>query len=1141
MRKLLILFLSIAFYSGLAQDNEATQLSYRDIVANNTLSPARVANALTSIIKGKPNYMEASNTSGTNTYTATSTSSITSYTAGLGVTIHFVTGNTAAVTVNINSLGAKSVLTNSGVALASGDIPNDSYFDLVYNGTAFKIKGAISSGGGSGTVSDFTAGNLSPLFTTSVATSTTTPALTFSLTSQSQNFIFAGPTSGSGAPTFRALVAGDLPTLAYWPLSGSATFTGNVSLDGARNILIGQSTPVSSWIVTGVDVELASATQSFALSATGAKLNLGSDATGDFSYRNSSGFLVPRHIGSTGDVLTTVGGLPVWAPPATGGTVTSVTSANGDATVATTTTTPVITIVSAPKWSVSRTLSITGDLAYTSPSIDGSGNVTAAGTLATVNSNVGSFGSATQVSTFTVNGKGLITAASNVTITPAASSITGAAALTKTDDTNVTVTLGGSPTTALLSATSLTLGWTGQLSLTRGGTNANLTASNGGVFYSTSSAGAILSGTATANKMLLSGSSAAPTWSTSTIPTSSGTSGNLLTSDGTNWLSSAPTFWNTSGATSITTPTITGTPIFTSNANETIFNGAWTASANSQRHLYINPTITMRSTTNDNASGVYIAPNIIPKGTTQDAVGVIINPILNVKGGVATITTLSSNTTAGCTNGTTTNFTGYTYTNMDGTGATGSGAQFTVVIAANGVSTITMTTAGSGYRPGDRFVFSGSSFGGSGTVTTFVYTLDTALNSSAASLRIVHNNYYPANTVTSGLNKWIDFQQNVAGTLTSFAYLGYYNSGSSSTTVAFGDSFGEIFNVNAGVMNMTRGLTVNAALISAVSTTTKEITYNGTNSSSGSNLSALQSLVSQRFAVANQRFGAVYTANTVGTGVPATGSITNAGSGYTNGTFGATVMTGGSGSGLTASITVAGGVVTVVTLSANSAINYRVGDVLSASLAGGSGFQYTLATIDFNGGVNFTIRNSNTYTDNGGAATMKNLTVYDDRTVTQNGTAGTPYIATLEQNITVSSGTPNLYGILIRNAISNSGFGLGATNPSATLHVLGTIKLDGNVTLPTAGNKLTIKEGTNGSVGQTTLVAGTKAITISGVTTSTRAFPGFVAPGGTVTTTWKYKLVCTANTLTITAIDNSGAINTLDTSTLNYFIIEPAP
>ena len=40
-------------------------------------------------------------------------------------------------------------------------------------------------------------------------------------------------------------------------------------------------------------------------------------------------------------------------------------------------------------------------------------------------------------------------------------------ALTKTDDTNVTLTLGGSPSTALLQATSLTLGWTGTLADSR--------------------------------------------------------------------------------------------------------------------------------------------------------------------------------------------------------------------------------------------------------------------------------------------------------------------------------------------------------------------------------------------------------------------------------------------------------------------------------------------------------------------------------------------------------------------------------------------------------------------------------------------------------------------------------------------------
>lgn len=59
------------------------------------------------------------------------------------------------------------------------------------------------------------------------------------------------------------------------------------------------------------------------------------------------------------------------------------------------------------------------------------------------------------------------------------------AALTKTDDTNVTLTLGGSASTALLNAASLTLGWTGTLATTRGGTGLSSFTANG-VFYATS-------------------------------------------------------------------------------------------------------------------------------------------------------------------------------------------------------------------------------------------------------------------------------------------------------------------------------------------------------------------------------------------------------------------------------------------------------------------------------------------------------------------------------------------------------------------------------------------------------------------------------------------------------------------------------
>jgi len=55
----------------------------------------------------------------------------------------------------------------------------------------------------------------------------------------------------------------------------------------------------------------------------------------------------------------------------------------------------------------------------------GSGTTAITATLATVNSNTGTFGSATAAPQFTVNGKGLITAASTNTITPAVGSITG--------------------------------------------------------------------------------------------------------------------------------------------------------------------------------------------------------------------------------------------------------------------------------------------------------------------------------------------------------------------------------------------------------------------------------------------------------------------------------------------------------------------------------------------------------------------------------------------------------------------------------------------------------------------------------------------------------------------------------------------
>lgn len=121
------------------------------------------------------------------------------------------------------------------------------------------------------------------------------------------------------------------------------------------------------------------------------------------------------------------------------------------------------------------------------------------------------------------------------------------AALTKSDDTNVTLTLGGSPTTALLAATSITAGWTGQLSLARGGTNANLSAVNGGVAYSGASAMAFTAA-GSAGQRLQSNGAGAPTWTTATFPGTASGTGKILRADGTNWVASTPTYPNTAVA-----------------------------------------------------------------------------------------------------------------------------------------------------------------------------------------------------------------------------------------------------------------------------------------------------------------------------------------------------------------------------------------------------------------------------------------------------------------------------------------------------------------------------------------------------------------------------------------------------------------
>ncbi len=114
-------------------------------------------------------------------------------------------------------------------------------------------------------------------------------------------------------------------------------------------------------------------------------------------------------------------------------------------------------------------------------------------------------------------------------------------------DTNATRYLSNTGTTnnPAWAQIALATGVSGVLPLINGGTNKALTADNGAIVYSDADSFELLAATATAGKVLQSGSNAAPTWSTPTYPSASGSAGVILRSNGTNNVYSTATFADT--------------------------------------------------------------------------------------------------------------------------------------------------------------------------------------------------------------------------------------------------------------------------------------------------------------------------------------------------------------------------------------------------------------------------------------------------------------------------------------------------------------------------------------------------------------------------------------------------------------------
>lgn len=149
-------------------------------------------------------------------------------------------GNRGKFIVNALSLELPSHASDPASPVAGDQYYNTSDNTIhYYNGTAWE-----SVGSGSGTVTSVTFTGDGTVFSSTPSSAVTTSGtVTATLNTQSANTVLAGPVSGAAAdPTFRALVAADIPSLSatYVTQSEVGAASGVASLDGGGKIPLSQ-------------------------------------------------------------------------------------------------------------------------------------------------------------------------------------------------------------------------------------------------------------------------------------------------------------------------------------------------------------------------------------------------------------------------------------------------------------------------------------------------------------------------------------------------------------------------------------------------------------------------------------------------------------------------------------------------------------------------------------------------------------------------------------------------------------------------------------------------------------------------------------------------------------------------------------
>lgn len=155
-----------------------------------------------------------SSTGSSNAYVVTYATVPTAYVSGQHYPFIANFANTGSATVNVNSLGTKTLKKNATTNLASADITSGQWVDTVYDGTNMQTSGIGT--GGSGSVSSITGDGAF------ITNSASAGSVTLVLGNAAADTIWANNTSGSTTPAYTSA-----PVILSLGLTGTGTVSGS--------------------------------------------------------------------------------------------------------------------------------------------------------------------------------------------------------------------------------------------------------------------------------------------------------------------------------------------------------------------------------------------------------------------------------------------------------------------------------------------------------------------------------------------------------------------------------------------------------------------------------------------------------------------------------------------------------------------------------------------------------------------------------------------------------------------------------------------------------------------------------------------------------------------------------------------------